>query len=415
VQSEEGVVIHPFDSDVMRGNPPAKNNLVTLDTFESIHSHRVWAQQHMRELCPTQPISRGNGAVAVLPRKPMDVGKLQIQDLQGNTLNVRQFLDQSYTDAFLVLHKGHILTEEYFSGMRPASLHRLYSVAKSMLGDVIAVLLDEGKLQERADIVEYVPELAASAYAGATIRQLLDMQSGVKYVYELENAHTSQAEHGKHFRAAGMFRKLPGEDPDAGQYDFFVSLKEAIRKHGSIFSYKCSDTGVLAWACERVKDARFADLLSDLIWSKLGAEHDASTICDVQGAATPHGGISTTLRDLARWGQMHLMGGMSQKNQVVPKAFIDDIRKNADLEKTTKDSFPSPDSLLPGWGYRSQFWLPEGKYGPYMAWGGYGQICYIHPDYETVIVKFSAHRTVDVELGKLEMYACGQIAEAVGG
>jgi CubicO group peptidase (beta-lactamase class C family) len=414
VQSEEGVVIHPFDSDVMRGNPPTKESLVTLDTYESIHGHRIWGQQHMRELCPTQIISRGTGPVSVLPRKPTDVVGLRMKDLSGNALTVQQFLEKSFTDAFLVLHRGQILTEEYFSGMKPDTLHRTYSVSKSLLADVVAVLLDEGVLHEHAPVTEYIPELNVSAYTGATVRQLLDMESGVKFEYELENAHQSLSEHGRHFRAAGMFRKLPGEDPDAGQYDFFATLKDKVREHGAIFSYKCSDTGVLAWACERVTGVRFADLLSDRIWSRLGAEHDASTVCDVQGATTPHGGFSITLRDLARWGQIHLQEGTCLGRKLVPKTFIDDMRHNAEPAKVTQDSFPPPDGLWPGWAYRSQFWLPHGKHGPYLAWGGYGQLCYIHPDCDTVIVKFSAHKTVDVELGKLELHACNQIAQAVG-
>ena len=414
VQSEDGVVIHPFESDVMCGCPPTKDNVVTLDTYEYVHAHRVWAQQHMRELCPTQLICRGFGPVAALPRNPFDIDGMEIKDLGGKMVTVRQWLEKTFTDAFLILHEGNILTEQYFSGMRPDTPHRVYSAGKSLLADVVAMLLDEGKLREHACVVEYIPELARGPYAGATVRQLLDMESGVKYEYDLKSGHNSMTEHGKHFRAAGMFRRLPGENPDTGQYDFFLSLSKAIREHGSAFSYKCSDTGVLAWACERVTGSRFADLLSGRIWSKLGAEHDASTICDPQGASTPHGGISTTLRDLARWGQTHLEGGTFRARQLVPRTFIDDIRRNADPRKVTKDSTPPPDYLLPGWAYRSQFWLPDGKDGPYCAWGGYGQYCYIHPEFDTVIVKFSAHKTFDVELSKLEMHAFGQIAKALG-
>ena len=96
VQSDDDVVIHPFESAVMRGSPPAKDKVVTLDTYEYVHAHRVWAQQHMRELCPTQLISRGRGPVAVLPRKRMDIDGLQIKDLGGNLLTVRQLLEKTF-------------------------------------------------------------------------------------------------------------------------------------------------------------------------------------------------------------------------------------------------------------------------------------------------------------------------------
>jgi CubicO group peptidase (beta-lactamase class C family) len=413
-QSENGVVVHPFDSDIMRGSPPPRDKLVTRGNYESKHSFQVWALQHMQDLCPTQLVSRGSAQVAILRRKPVDVNNMQIRDLDGNPMNVRQFLKRTYTDAFLVLHKGRIVTEQYFSGMRPDTPHRIYSAGKSVLADLVAILMEEGKLGENVPICSYIPELEKGPYAGATLRHLLDMQSGVKYEYDLKSAHDSMTEQGRHFRAANIFRKLPGEDPDAGQYEFFLSLNEATRDHGMIFSYKCCDTNVLAWVCERVTGSRYVDLVSTRIWSKLGPEHSASIICDAQGAATPNGGMSTTLRDLARWGQMHLAGGMFRDRRIVPKGFIDDIVHNANPTKITEDSFPPPDYLTPGWAYRSQFWLPEGKDGPYCAWGGYGQYCYIHPVSEVVIVKFSTHKGFDVDLGKLEILAFHQISESLG-
>ncbi|NTV72567.1 MAG: serine hydrolase, partial [Azonexaceae bacterium] len=112
----------------------------------------------------------------------------------------------------------------------------------------------------------------------------------------------------------------------------------AAREHGQIFCYKCSDTVALMWACERATGWRYADLLSHHVWSRLGAEHDASIVCDAQGAATPFGGMSTTLRDLARWGQMHLENGTLNGRRVLPESFIPDVRDHADLEKITKDS-----------------------------------------------------------------------------
>ena len=205
--SEDGVVIHPFESSVMRGNPPAKNDIVTLDTYEYIHAHRVWAVQHMRELCPTQLISRGRGPVAVLPRQPLDIDGVQIKDLGGNPITVRQLLEKTCTDAFLVLHKGHIRTEQYFSGMTPDAPHRVYSAGKSLLADVVGVLVDEGKLREQACIVEYIPELARTAYAGATVRQLLDMESGVRYEYDLTSVHNSMTRAGQAFSSVRVVQK----------------------------------------------------------------------------------------------------------------------------------------------------------------------------------------------------------------
>ncbi len=412
-QSEDGVVIHASGNDVMRGNPPAANKVVTLGNYESSRSHHSWSAQHLRELCPTQVIARGRGHVSVLQRSPRDVNALVIQDLKGQPLSVGDFLTRSYTEAFLVLHEGRILTEQYWSGMTPDRPHRLYSAAKSLLANVVAILADEGTLSLEAGIDDYVHELAASAYAGATLRQLLDMQSGVKYEYDLQGAAKSATEHGRHYRAAGMYPKLPDEDPQSGQYDFLVSLKTAAREHGQIFCYKCSDTVALMWACERTTGWRYADLLGHHVWSQLGAEHDASIVCDAQGAATPFGGMSTTLRDLARWGQMHLENGTLCGRRVLPESFIPDVRDHADPEKITADSGLLVEFLTPGWAYRSQYFRPAGPDKPIYAVGAAGQYCYVHPACHTVIAKFSTHGGVDPELGRLEVHAFRQIAESV--
>ena len=113
----------------------------------------------------------------------------------------------------------------------------------------------------------------------------------------------------------------------------------------------------LMWACERVTGCRYADLLSHHVWSKLGAEHNASIACDVQGAATPWGGMSSTLRDLARWGQVHLEGGTFRGRRILPESFIPDVRQHADPGKVTNDSGLLAKFLTPGWSYRSQYFL----------------------------------------------------------
>jgi hypothetical protein len=138
VQPEDGVVIHSSGNDMMQGSPPADNKAVTLANYESSRAHHSWSAQHLRELCPTQVISRGRGPVALLPRNPRHINALQIKDLKGQPLSVAKYLARSYTEAFLVLHQGQVLTEQYFAGTTPDTPHRLYSVGKSLLANVVA-------------------------------------------------------------------------------------------------------------------------------------------------------------------------------------------------------------------------------------------------------------------------------------
>ena len=224
-------------------------------------------------------------------------------------MTVGKYLARSYTEAFLVLHQGHILTEQYWSGMTPQTPHRLYSVGKSLLANVVAILADEGRLSLEAGITDYVHELAETAYAGATLRQLLDMQSGVKYEYDLQGAAKSMTEHGRHYRAAGMFPKLPGEDPQSGQYDFLVSLKTAARDHGQIFFYKCCRHGcpdVGLRASDRLPLCRPAEsIMSGPSWVPSTTLRSSATYKERRrrGAACPprfaiwHGGVRCTWRE----------------------------------------------------------------------------------------------------------------------
>jgi CubicO group peptidase (beta-lactamase class C family) len=240
----------------------------------------------------------------------------------------------------------------------------------------------------------------------------MDMQSGVHYEYSefvfrdgelLTDRLTSMTEDGVHYRTTGLLPRLP-DDQFASQYDFFPTLSSAKRDHGSIFCYKCSDACVLAWACERVTNERFSDLISTHVWSKLGAEHDASIVCDSKGAPTANGGMSVTLRDLARWGQMHIQQGKYNGNEILPKLYLDDVLQNADPKKVTDESFGA--LTLPGFAYRSQYPVLV-EHGAYNLGGAWGQTCFIHPESETVIVKFSTCSSM--ELYKSEILAFQQI------
>jgi hypothetical protein len=306
-------------------------------------------------------------------------------------------LRESFTDAFLVLRDRAIINEQYFSGMRPDTRHHLWSASKSISVGVVFNLLQGGIFEESSLVTDIIPELGESGYRGATIRHLMDMQSGVEYDYQendpLRNPvdlSVSNKEGGRHFRAAGFCPRRPDENPDEGQYEFFKTLKASgSRIHGSMFYYKCCDTAVLGWACEKATGRRFADLLSDYVWSKIGAERDGYIVSDVQGGCSPNAGMSMTLRDLGRWGQVHAENGFWNGRRIIPEAHIDDVQTKHDPSMIKPESFLPKDMLLPNTAYRSQFWIPGVQRDAFYAGGAYGQFCYVHPATKTVIVRFA--------------------------
>ena len=157
--------------------------------------------------------------------------------------------------------------------------------------------------------------------------------------------------------------------------------------HGVGFSYKTINTDTLGWIIRRVTGLSLADHLSQRIWSRLGAEHDAYITVDTAGNEFAGGGLNTTLRDLARFGELMRNGGHAGGAQVLPKEVVDDIRRGADPAKFT----PAGYVTLPGWSYRNMWWVSHNPHGAYMARGVHGQAIYIDPAAQMVIARYASH------------------------
>ena len=380
VQSNDGVVIPPWKSDVMQGFPPSSENQVTRENHEESQGKLRWAMQHWRELFPTQRISRGRDPVVVLPRQHRDIMGVRFANAAGKDTTVGDQVRALSMDAFIVLHEGKILCEHYFHGMQPETPHTLYSMNKSIVSSVIATLLG-GQMKLAAKIEEYVPELKGTAYAGAAIRQILDMESGVLYRYTGD-----EPEMAAHERAISPVAKE--QVGVVGDYNFIPTLKpETNRPHGHGMRYKESDPGVLAWAAEKVTGKRFADLVAERIWGPLGCEFDMDAVCDPLGHFTHH--LACCLRDVARWGLMCLNSGRFNSRQIVPAEFFRDIQMNASVNRLAKSELTG--ELFPsGTGYRSFFYHHWENGGAIAAAGAYGQFCYMNPRSKVVIAFFSS-------------------------
>ena len=286
--------------ELMTGFPPAPESQVTLANWQDPPFNR-WAFRHMRELIPSQPIpagATGPGGPSPLPAWPGPMPDPPVWRLDGTTATAAEVFADTYTDALVVLHDGQLVAERYDAGMIAATPHLLMSVSKSIVGCVAGVLADRGLLDPGALVTAYVPEAEGSGYAGASIRNLLDMRTGVAFreTYTALDAEVRVME-----RSMGWRPAEPG-DPE-GAYPYLITLGQA-GPHGAEFTYRSADTDMLGWACERASGTRMADLVSAIIWQPIGAERDAEITCDPLGSAIHDGGISATARDLARFGQM---------------------------------------------------------------------------------------------------------------
>jgi CubicO group peptidase (beta-lactamase class C family) len=368
---------------LMAGFPPAPGSRVTLANWQDPPFNR-WAFRHMRELIPSQPIPARLRGPQPLPVSSRDLPDPPVTRLDGSTATAAQVFAGTFTDACVVLHDGQVVAERYFAGMTADTAHLLMSVSKSAVGCVAGVLSDRGLLDPGALVTSYVPEAEGSGYAGATVRNLLDMRTGVAFreTYSALDAEVRVME-----RSMGWRPPRPG-DPE-GAYPYLVTLGCA-GPHGGDFSYRSADTDMLGWVCERASGTRMADLISALIWQPIGAERDAEITCDALGSAVHDGGISATARDLARFGQMLVDDGESQGRSVVPAAWLADARNPG---PEVREAFAVTDNefVLPGGWYRNQFWVIPGLDGPVLVCLGiHGQLVYADRAARTVVVKFSS-------------------------
>ncbi len=366
----------------MIGFPPDPADRWSLATWQNAPTNR-WSFQHIREVVPTARVSRGPGPAAPLPMGAGFDGDQSVWRLDGHWSTVSEVIEETYTDGFLVLHRGRIVTELYPGGMPADRTHILMSVSKSLVGCLVGTLADEGVLDVRTAVDRYVPELAASGYRGASLQDVLDMRSGVAFS---ETYLDPAAEVRLLEQVVGW---APRTEPDLpfSMYEYLATLK-ASREHGAAFEYRSCETDILGWVCERATGTRLPELLSAKIWSRLGCEQDMDAAVDPAGAVFADGGLSATLRDLARFGQMLLAGGVAQGAQVVPAWWIADSYAGA---ADSRDVFAASGngSWLPGGGYRNQFWLPGGR-EVLLCLGIHGQLIWVEPARELVVVKLSS-------------------------
>lgn len=364
---------------IMSGSPPQLR--VPFMDWDRPPWNR-WAFQHVRELLPTAEIWRGAGASSFLPQVPQDLGGVTFARVSGVVSTLDQFLDDSYTDGFLVLHKGRIITERYFNDMAERTLHLSQSMAKSVTAAAAGCLIAQGVLDTEAPITHYLPELAATAYQGATLRHVLDMTSGVRFSEDYTDPYSDI---GRSDVASG-WKPIPegAQGFPEHMWELILSLTVAERAHGERFVYRSIETDVLAFCMERATGRRLPELVSELIWQPMGAAESACFTLDRAGYALADGGLNATLRDYARFGSLYLNDGVFNGRQIVPKAWI------RATQQGDHNLFGEPYTLQsPNGAYRNQFWIEDVSRTVIMCRGVFGQLIYIDAARDLVVVKLS--------------------------
>jgi len=226
---------------VLGGDPGRAPTDVTLENWQSA-GQLHWAFQHIADFLPTAVISRGKGPVAELPPAPPgELSDIPLFDsTNGKRTTAGDVMAATATDGWIVTRHGKVIEEHYYGGMSADTSHLLMSVSKSLIAMVVGALVSDGALNVDAQLTTYVPVLANSGYAGATLRNLLDMRSGVAFSEDYLNP---MAEVRLLEQAIGWAPRTVPDLPTT-MYDFLVTLKQKT-PHGGPFRYRSCETDVL--------------------------------------------------------------------------------------------------------------------------------------------------------------------------
>lgn len=364
---------------IMQGTPPS---LVPPKMDWDRPPWNRWSFQNIRQILPTAEVWRGPGPVRELPRKERDLDSLTVASTQGGTTTLATLLDETYTDGFIVLKHGAIVYERYFNGMDQRTLHLSQSVAKSVTAAAAGALVGKGFLDVEAPITQYLPELDDTAYRGARLQHVLDMASGVSFDETYTDPHSDI---GQLDVASGWKPIPPGSDPGLRWprhvFEQVLGLAKLERRHGDLFSYRSIETEVLGFCMERATGKRLAQIVSEEIWSPMGAEESACFTVDSAGSALADGGFNACLRDYARVGLLYLENG----GGIIPASWVEATRNG----NHAIFGEPYTDSLPEG-AYKNQWWIEDPRSRALIARGVFGQMIHVNWEHGLVAVKLSS-------------------------
>lgn len=295
---------------------------------------------------------------------------------KGKTKTISHWIERTGTTGLLVIKDGVIVFDNYYQGNEKSTRVIAMSVSKSFVSCLVGVALAEGKITDLQDPVEkYAPELKGSGYEGVSLKNVLQMSSGIRFVEDYGDLKSDIV------RLVGSFL--------TGSINDFVATLPNELKPGTFNRYVSADTQVLSMVLKGATKKSLTEYMQEKLWSRLGAEYDAEWLTDPKKTEMAFGGLNATLRDYARFGLLYLNQGRNFKGeQLVPKNWV-----KASVTPDAPHLMPGRDNPGSDWpmGYGYQWWIPENPEGDFTAIGIYGQFIYVHPVHKVVIAKSSAY------------------------
>jgi CubicO group peptidase (beta-lactamase class C family) len=313
----------------------------------------------------TEPVIEWGSAPAELPETFL---------YEGEEVDLNQWLEESSSTALVVIKGNDLVYEDYFQGTGEFDPRISWSMAKSFLSAIFGVAVYDGLIPDlNAPVTDYVPSLIGSGYEGVSIKNVLQMSSGIHFNEDYSDFNSDINRFGRIMALGGSF-------------DDFAGSFSSNREQGTYMHYVSIDTHVIGMVLRAATGKSIVEYFDEKLWSKLGSERDAIYVTDSRGEPMVLGGLNLISRDYARLGKLYRDFGFYNDEQVIPAQWIED------------SITPDASHLMPGkrtssstsLGYGYQWWIPENADQEFFALGIYGQYIYINRALDVVIVKNSA-------------------------
>ncbi|MBO1579527.1 serine hydrolase [Bacillus sp. XF8] len=340
--------------------------------------------RNLYKIYPAQKVKR-KGAISQFNYDLKDMNVTYSYNGKQSTLD--EFLKNTITTGFIIMKDHKVVNEQYFHGNTCESLNTSWSLAKSFLSALVGIAIDEGHIKSVQDlIITYLPELRDSGYKNVSIKECLQMCSGI---YFNEDYHNFSSDFYMLMQASLITSK--------GVNNYINRFK--YKEFSGKFSYKSIDTQVLGMLVAKATGRNLAQYLQEKIWEPLGMESHAFWNIGSDGSTIPYSFLNATLRDFARFGLLYLHNGNWKRKQIISQEWIREstIPERHNLLKDNQSHFTD--------NYQYQWWTPGPDYivGEFLAIGIWGQNIYINQPENLVIVRTSADPSF--EKHHYEMYA----------
>jgi CubicO group peptidase (beta-lactamase class C family) len=378
---------------------------VTLGNWRT-RPYSAWCFQNVSEIVPSSDISAG----AMIEEEAIE----DLKPLLGRSIDVgtgeetvADFLSRSDTDILLVMKSGRFVGQYVAPTADSSAPHIIFSISKSLTAILAGALQDEGLLDPEQPVARYIPEAAGTAYADATVQQVLDMRVSIDFVEAYLDPDSDFAR----YRRAMLWNPMRPGDKQESFREVILSLPRGQGPHGGPFRYYSPLSDLLGIIVERASGQRYADLFREKLWSPLRGHGRCNVTVDREGIARAAGGVSMTARDLARIGEMMRNGGMVGSRAVVSERWVRDTLTGGDKAAWKSGDFHY---LLKDGSYRNKWYQSGLDSGAFMAIGIHGQWLYVDPSREVVIVRLSSQdQPVDDPLDQQSLRLFRALAEMV--